>query len=159
MKEQKHIRNLRNALHQIYMTITLWDKKITCIGEIRKRVEGSKEIDPKFIKKLKYGVFSVYIDAIYIIDRYNISEEEVAKIYYEEDAKRSNFGLTKNFQKTIITRDNKSAVNKGSWGSNCNKIRYPSKKRPLSTWKRFYKLFPHQAELDNWDGVTSNKMK
>jgi hypothetical protein len=40
-----------------------------------------------------------------------------------------------------------------------NKIRYPKKCRSLRTWKLFYKMFPKQAEIDNWDGKTSDKMK
>ncbi len=39
-------------------------------------------------------------------------------------------------------KDNKTSINYGSRNSNCNKIRYPSKKRKTA-WKRFYKLFPH----------------
>ena len=40
-----------------------------------------------------------------------------------------------------------------------NKIRYPKKCRSLRTWKTFYKMFPKQAEIDNWDGKTFDKMK
>lgn len=40
-----------------------------------------------------------------------------------------------------------------------NKIRYPKKCRSLRTWKKFYEMFPKQAELDGWDGKTSIKMK
>ena len=55
-------------------------------------------------------------------------------------------------------RDNKDTY-VGGGGSNRNKIRYPSKKRSKSTWKKFYALFPYAAERDNWDGNTSDKMK
>ena len=54
--------------------------------------------------------------------------------------------------------DNKD-IHIGNGGSGSNKVRYPSKKRPLSTWRRFYKLFPYYAERDNFDGKTSDKMK
>ena len=40
-----------------------------------------------------------------------------------------------------------------------NIIRYPKKCRSLRTWKKFYEMFPKQAEIDGWDGKTSNKMK
>ncbi len=55
-------------------------------------------------------------------------------------------------------RDNKDII-VGSGGSNKNKIRYPSKKRSLGTWKKFYKLFPILAEQDAFDGSTSKRMK
>ena len=55
-------------------------------------------------------------------------------------------------------RDNKD-VRVGSGGSNRNMIRYPSKKRSVKTWKKFYKLFPQAAIEDCWDGKTSRRMK
>lgn len=42
---------------------------------------------------------------------------------------------------------------------NFNKIRYPKKKRSKRTWRQFYKMFPKQAIIDNFDGNTSSKMK
>lgn len=55
-------------------------------------------------------------------------------------------------------RDNKD-VQVGSGGSNRSKIRYPSKKRSVKTWKKFYKLFPMLAIEDGFDGKTSKRMK
>lgn len=55
-------------------------------------------------------------------------------------------------------RDNKDR-RVGTGGSNRNKVRYPSKKRSIKTWKKFYKLFPELAEKDQFDGKTSLKMK
>ena len=40
-----------------------------------------------------------------------------------------------------------------------NSIRYPKKNRSLRTWKKFYAMFPKQAELDGWDGKTSTMKK
>lgn len=59
------------------------------------------------------------------------------------------------------TRDNKGQfVDKWAYYGGChNKIRYPSKKRSKRVWRKFYEMFPKQAELDNWDGVKSDKMK
>ena len=39
-------------------------------------------------------------------------------------------------------QDNKTFINRGSGGTNCNKIRFPKKVRKTA-WNRFYKLFPH----------------
>jgi ADP-heptose:LPS heptosyltransferase len=55
-------------------------------------------------------------------------------------------------------RDNKD-IQVGSSGSNRNKIRYPSKKRSIKTWKKFYKLFPQAAIEDGFNGKTSKRMK
>lgn len=49
------------------------------------------------------------------------------------------------------TRDNKGQfVDKWATYGGChNKIRYPSKKRSKRVWKKFYEMFPKQAELDH----------
>jgi len=39
-------------------------------------------------------------------------------------------------------QDNKTFINRGSCGTNANKIRFPKKVRKTA-WKRFYRLFPH----------------
>jgi hypothetical protein len=39
-------------------------------------------------------------------------------------------------------QDNKTFINRGSGGTNANKIRFPKKVRKTA-WKRFYRLFPH----------------
>ena len=39
-------------------------------------------------------------------------------------------------------QDNKTFINRGSGGTNANKIRFPRKARKTA-WKRFYRLFPH----------------
>lgn len=54
-------------------------------------------------------------------------------------------------------RDNKSTY-VGSGGSSSNRVRFPSKKRSRSTWKKFYNLFPEIGRLDNWDGKTSKRI-
>ncbi len=57
------------------------------------------------------------------------------------------------------TRDNKGVYIGGFGGSNRNKVRYPKKNRSKRTWKIFYKMFPNNAERDEFDGQTSKKMK
>lgn len=156
MKEEKHIRKLRTTLHKIFMSISLWDKEKTCIGIIRKRADDCKDY-PKYLLSRNYP-YKPYIDALYIIDKYNMSEEVVKKLYFIEDNKRISFSENKNLQTPITFRDNKG-VYIGSGGSGSNKIRYPRKTRSLQTWKKFYEMFPSKAKLDNWDGKTSDKMK
>lgn len=55
-------------------------------------------------------------------------------------------------------RDNKD-TKVGSGGFNKNMVRYPSKKRSIKTWKKFYILFPELAIKDEFDGKSSTKMK
>ena len=45
------------------------------------------------------------------------------------------------YQCDIVHRDNKDRLNYKNGGSGY-RMRVPSLKRPISTWKRFYKLFP-----------------
>jgi hypothetical protein len=71
-------------------------------------------------------------------------------------ARGRNRDVNHNKMPKVTNRDNKKEINHGS-GWQGNTIRYPSKKRPRTTWARFYKLFPHLAERDGWNGKTSSK--
>lgn len=87
-----------------------------------------------------------------------LDELELRKIWYSQRSIR--YEREKEYRKKPQKegRDNKD-VYVGSSGDNRNKIRYPSKKRSRSTWKKFYALFPRVAERDGWDGKSSKKMK
>lgn len=43
----------------------------------------------------------------------------------------------------IVHRDNKDCLNRSGSDGSGYRMRVPSLKRPISTWKRFYKLFPY----------------
>lgn len=99
-------------------------------------------------------IFETYEKGI----RLGLSYAEIYDIWYKIKTtyKKSNYDYRKTPQKE--GRDNKG-VYVGSGGSNCNKVRYPSKKRSVRVWKKFYAMFPYYAEKDNFDGKTSDKMK
>ena len=88
----------------------------------------------------------------------NFSKQELYNLWAKQNYIRYQNKKDYNRRPQKEGRDNKD-VHVGSGGSNKNKVRYPSKKRSKSTWKKFYKLFPHLAEKDGWNGVTSKRMK
>lgn len=111
-------------------------------------------------KKALYEVrrrFYLLTEDIFISNLYKIGNELG---YSVEQIKLDlyNFQLYPNFKNNCSTSQDNKYIRVGSGNSNKNKIRYHSKKRSRSTWKRFYTLFPEQAIKDNWDGKTSDKM-
>jgi len=163
MKEEKHIRKLRTLLHRVRLHNTIIINQNTMIDEIRKRASEWQSIfnnDYGHLLHPSYKSSRIYIDLINLIDNYNISEDVVETIYNEQLNVFKTFFNNQFINTLKETRDNKTVrVGSGVYHSNYNKIRYPSKKRSVSTWKRFYNLFPEQAKIDNWDGKTSDKMK
>lgn len=89
----------------------------------------------------------------------NISYENLRIIWKDVVKERKEIELIYNGKPKVERRDNKD-VRVGSGSSyRGNRVRYPSKKRSVSTWRNFYKLFPELAKNDNFDGRTSDKMK
>jgi hypothetical protein len=83
-----------------------------------------------------------------ILDKHKFSEEEKKKLWNQTIkeiiiSKKTNYNLSPKPER----KDNKNRLN-GSGGSNCNKIRFPKKKRKTA-WKRFFKLFPKLKEKNN----------
>jgi len=104
--------------------------------------------------KLFWGKYYITVKSMYELGfKLNYTEAEIQSIVRNSD-KLPNY--SRNGVKNKH-RDNK-AIRVGIGGSNQNKIRYPSKKRSRQIWKRFYTLFPKQAEIDNWDSKTSDRM-
>lgn len=90
---------------------------------------------------------------------FGMSVKELADLWYKVEQQREKTKSEYRKKPTPEGRDNKG-VYVGSGGyTNNNKVRYPSKKRSLRTWKIFYEMFPHYAKRDEWDGKTSKKMK
>ena len=111
------------------------------------------------IKKKMMKRCTPYIKVLGHIKKFNISESDVLFVYKKAQTDKQNIHKNMDKVENIIKRDNKCIRKQGSGHSNANKIRYPRKARPLHVWKKFYELFPYQAEIDNWDGKTSDKMK
>lgn len=93
-----------------------------------------------------------------LIDELGLSEKEVDDMWWNITFNKRKAKAEYNKKPQKEGRDNKD-VHVGNGGSNRNKVRYPSKKRSIRTWKKFYNLFPYYAALDGWDGKTSKRMK
>lgn len=110
-------------------------------------------------KNGKWWVNILELVEIYrLADDLKLTSEEVEMLWFSNSIKRNK--NREDFKKSPIKegRDNKD-VRVGNGGSNRNKIRYPSKKRSIKTWKKFYNLFPFAAIEDGWTGKTSKRMK
>lgn len=92
-----------------------------------------------------------------LAEKLKMTDDEMNKLWLEITLKQHRNRFVHEKKPIQQRRDNKDTlVGSGhSWG---NTVRYPSKKRPISTWRRFYKLFPRLAEADGFNGTTSNKM-
>jgi hypothetical protein len=86
-----------------------------------------------------------------------MSDDEMNKLWLEMTLEQHRNMYIHKQKPKQERRDNKDVLvgSGNSWG---NTVRYPSKKRSLSTWRKFYKLFPRLAEADGFDGKTSSKM-
>ena len=148
-KRSRKLRELRKLLHDLTLPSanTLAQRKMTYSDYIQReanaRSNGSRigHIND-FIKKELISNPEIRL----LVEEENQRLNE--KVNDREIARRA----------TQVTKDNQG-VYVGGGGSNRNKIRYPKKNRSLRVWKKFYEMFPDQAELDGWDGKTSNKMK
>ena len=142
MSTKKKIRRLKHLLSQHFMHSQFfqsWKKSI-----LEDDSNHSKVLERKEIFRLA--------------EELGINDNNLA-IMWEENWSRHN-KQSQEYRKRPQKegRDNKD-IPVGGGGSNRCMIRYPSKKRNLYTWKKFYKLFPYAAERDEWDGKTSKKMK
>lgn len=122
-------------------------------------IEFAKNYADTRISKSNYysNLLSKRLKIYILAEKLKMTDDEMNKLWLEMTLKqhRNRFVHTK--KPIQQRRDNKDVlVGSGhSWG---NTVRYPSKKRSLSTWKKFYKLFPKLAEADGFNGITSSKM-
>lgn len=105
-----------------------------------------------------YDLILELLDIYRLSDELGFSEEEREKLWQQIRMIRLKAQAKNHLKPHKESRDNKG-VYVGSGGSNKNKVRYPSKKRSLRVWKKFYTLFPYHAKIDGWNGKTSKRMK
>jgi hypothetical protein len=98
------------------------------------------------------------LEVIRIIEKYKISNEDVARLCYINGKMARDYRNEYNKTPQKEGRDNKGVRVGGGYGGNRNKVRYPSKKRSKRVWKTFYKMFPYYAEKDGWDGKKSSRI-
>ena len=122
-----------------------------------------------FYYRAKYKVPEVWRECIKREEREMISRKtkgrvdeifEIAyenKLTYEEldsvwlEKRRERYKNDREYsKKPIQTLKDNGKFYIGGGGSNCNKVRRPSKKRSKRVWRNFYRLFPYEAEKDGW---------
>ncbi len=146
----KKLRRLKTLMYKHPMWFHDWQQDKTKVLEWQKNLQ---------INDGKRKIIANELAEIHMIaDELKLTEKEALDIWSEQSTKRFTNKSIMNGSPLKEGRDNKN-VHVGSGGSNRNKIRYPSKKRSIKTWKKFYKLFPWAAIEDKWDGKTSTKMK
>ena len=144
-KKERKLRNLINILNTLYYyptSIEDLEKFSTC-----------NTFTVNFCKRSR-----IALSAYKLGSELGHDKEAVDIMFWETNALVKKGRNVMNQRPVQEGRDNKG-VYVGGGGSNMNKVRYPKKNRNRRTWAAFYKLFPRLAEVDNWDGKTSNKMK
>lgn len=156
MTKKDKLRRLNFLMYKNYVNSLSFENSKKQILEIHN--EYLKNDKLKSQRKHHFKAISGFVEIFNLAKELKINDEELQQLWYtrRHQSNKNRDEYKKTPQKE--GRDNKN-VHVGGGGSNRNKVRYPSKKRSLSTWKKFYKLFPRNAEEDGWDGKTSNRMK
>jgi hypothetical protein len=106
-----------------------------------------------------WGRITELINLYKLIDELGLTEQEINEMWYNISRNQAKQKAEYNKRPQKEGRDNKDVHVGSGNSSNNNTVRYPSKKRSIRTWKKFYNLFPYYAVLDGWDGKTSKRMK
>ena len=109
-----------------------------------------------------------------IIIKNNITDSEIISFIKEMSNPRDEYNnvLREQRKRNKDTRDNKGQFvsnnieqkpirdkDNNIYMCRFNSIRFPKKCRSKRTWKKFYEMFPRQAEIDGWDGKISKRIK
>jgi hypothetical protein len=152
MNQKEKLRKVKNLMYAHPLT---WNKPSD-----RKVIFELYEQHKNDLYKSKqwWGRITELITLYKFIDELGLTEQEINEMWssISRDQAKQKAEYKKKPQKE--GRDNKD-VHVGGGGSNRTMVRYPSKKRSIRTWKKFYNLFPYYAVLDGWDGKTSKRMK
>jgi len=157
MEKRKLLRELNHLTSQLQISsnVTLFGGKF--IDFKKETIERAntmlsyKNLPSSYVEQHKK-----YIRLFELSDILEISDDELCRRWKIARDKREEREVMMSIKPVKEGRDNKG-VYVGNGGSNANKVRYPSKKRSLRTWKIFYEMFPNKAKQDNWDGKTSTK--
>jgi len=153
MKRERQLRRLKHLVYEVDKFRIQYDSK-TVIEHLDLQIKLSDgKSSLAFIRKnhkefcelkklfLELGLTDIEYRKIALIERerYNTSRDSLRLNNLKE------------------TRDNKG-VYVGSGNRHGWAIRYPRKARSKKVWSIFYKMFPHRAEVDGWDGEKSVKV-
>lgn len=152
MTEKQKLRKVKHLMHKYPLNwINKSDKDL-----ILKLYSENKDRPNKI--KGWWTRITELIELYKLIDELSLTEEEYYPIWNLISVERHKNMYEYTKRPPSEGRDNKD-IRVGSGGSHGKTIRYPSKKRSIRTWKKFYNLFPYHAIEDKWDGKTSTKMK
>jgi hypothetical protein len=152
MKNKEKLRKLKNLMYKYPNINGMYPKE-----HIKRHKDKITEKDSKFSKKYVDKINDIY-DIYSIADDLKMTEKELKIMWINMSKERQENKAEYKKKPLKEGRDNKDVL-VGSGSSQRGWLRYPSKKRSLSTWKKFYKLFPQVAIEDGFDGKTSKKMK
>lgn len=149
MNNDAKLRRIKTLMYKHRMVSRFYKKE-----ELTKFLSDMTKFDTQKHKDMVAEITEIHK----LSDEIGLTDEQIRDIWYEQVSMffKNQSIYSRRPQKE--GRDNKD-VEVGTGGSNRNKIRYPSKKRSIKTWKKFYKLFPRAAEQDGWDGRHSNRTK
>ncbi len=82
------------------------------------------------------------VEIFSIAKSFNLSTEELHKLWKEKQNENKENKLEYNKKPTIERKDNKDTINRGNGRGFFSDIRYPRKTKK-NAWKKFLKLFPH----------------
>lgn len=153
MKDKEKLRKVKNLM---YVHHLVWSKSTDrqVIFDLYETHKNKTNVIGKWWARITDLVL-LYT----LVDELKMTEKEVHDLWFEQSCLRNKLRNEYNKKPQKEGRDNKD-VHVGSGNSSNNySVRYPSKKRSIKTWKKFYNLFPICAIEDGWDGKTSKRMK
>lgn len=150
--------NMKNKLRRLktlmYKQNSAWQISRETVMNQKKMVDSLNITPSKWFLTALNESIEIYA----IADELGLSQKELENLWFTESSKNHKNKEIMKRKPQREGRDNKD-VYVGSGGYNRNMVRYPSKKRSIKTWKKFYKLFPLNAIEDGWNGKTSKRMK
>lgn len=153
MKRDKQLRRLRHLVYEVDKFRIQYDNKPVIEHlDIHIKLTDSKS-SLSFIRE-HHKSFCELKKLFIELEMTDIEYRKIAHIERERyNASRESLKIN-NLKET---RDNKG-VYVGSGNRHGWSIRYPKKARSKKVWSIFYKMFPHRAEVDGWNGQTSLKV-
>lgn len=154
MSRKDKIRRLNTLLYNHPFRLHLKKDYKSNILEQYERHKTTEEFHQDWFKKQVVEIVELYK----LSDELGFDNEELEYMWFIKTVERNKAKAVYKLKPQKEGRDNKDVLATGNHDGNWSSIRYPSKKRSLSTWRKFYNLFPRVAELDGWDGKTSKRM-
>jgi len=153
MNRDKKLRRLKHLVYKVDKFRIQYEKK-TVIEHLDSQIKLTDSVSGiSFIRQNHKD----YCELKQLFIELEMSDLEYRKICYTEREQYNSSRESLKLNNLKETRDNKG-VYVGSGNRHGWAIRYPKKARSKRVWATFYKMFPHRAEVDGWDGEKSLKV-